>query len=116
MSEHIVAIGFMSIPAQILQAIISRIAIPVTADESGWSRSKKWLENEMMNISWDFFAIAVEIDDEMAPGTTDRRQGTPGVGHLSATPTSPARLDLTLAVDPVAWELFDQSEWIVHAL
>jgi hypothetical protein len=108
--EHIVAIGFISIPAQILQAIISCIAIPVTADESWRSRTKECLENELVNISSDLVSIAVQVDDEMAPGTADRRQGAPGVGHLPTTPTSPARLNFTFPVNSVSWELVDQSE------
>ena len=91
-------------PAQILQAIIGCIAIPVTADELRWSRTNECLENELVNESSGFPAVAVEIDDEVPTRTKNGFERSPGVSHLPTTPMSPARLNFTLPVDPVALE------------
>jgi hypothetical protein len=104
MPEHIVAVGLVGIPVEIFQAVVGRIAIPVTADEPRRSRTNECLENELVNESSDLPAVAVETDDEMAPATTDRLQRTPGLGHLPTPPTSPSRLNFTFLVDPVSWE------------
>ena len=116
MPEHVIAVRLLGVPSEVFQTVVGGVAIPVAADCTRGTRAVERFQDEVVDVPSRLLSLAMQIDDEVSARAADRLQGEPVARHPApATAPVPARLDLAVPIDAIAWKSIDVLEVLVHA-
>jgi hypothetical protein len=113
----ILNVRLAGVPAEVLQAVVRRVAVVVAAFPTLGTGTGERLQDEAVHVAAVLLPAVDQADGEVAAVLRGGLEGAPDVRDPGeGATTAPAGFDDTIAPDPGASEALDRSAGSVHGL